>query len=359
MFKSGDRIGKYTLIREIGEGSFGTVWLAEDAQSEHPEQVAIKLLKHPDSNAIIEEVFLWARLGDHENVLPIIEAKAYKTKDGDIPAIITPYIPDGSLADEIDSRSFSLDSALDFACGILNGLAHLHGKGIVHRDLKPANILVYQGAPLIGDFGIARLVESGNNSSAIMGTPLYMAPEAFLGKRTFQTDLWSASIICYQLFTGRLPFTDIEAIRGDDRPPPFPGSVPMQIQQALFAALRKNPALRSFKSASNLRDALSNAMRAGDGNRPVKSADQLSTPPAVQRQASESKPPLTGEPNQPVTAANKKLVFRGDDVEAKRGTFANRLSKKKNAGTKEVDHLEVEIKKGKFDDLRVFNDGEE
>lgn len=358
MFTSGDQIGSYILIQQLGEGNFGVVWLAENKLNVSPKKVAIKLLKHPDSKAIIGEVFTWAKAGQHPNILPIIDAKAYRTRHGEIPAIVTPYIPEGSLAARI--QNVPIDLALDWAFGILSGLDYLHSNNIVHRDLKPANILLYQGSPLIGDFGIARLADPNDSSSAIMGTPLYMAPEAFLGERSFQTDMWSASVTIYQLLTGRLPFPDVDAIRRDAPPLPFPISVPLPVQQALFAALRKDPALRYFKSAIKLRDALAGTLSPSTANSSSKPVELQSTEPSS-KDAGKKKKPRVEQSQQMSETGRKESIFRADEVEAKEARFIAKRSKgkSKERGSGGDHRVEVDIRKGKFDNLNVVGESEE
>src|SRR4029079_1070965 len=100
----------------------------------------------------------------------------------------------------------SIDKAVRMTSGILAGLEHLHTKRIVHRDLKPANILLQGETPRLADFGIARVLKSTAHTGSIAGTPCYMAPEAFDGDRSEQSDMWSTGVILYRLLSGRLPF---------------------------------------------------------------------------------------------------------------------------------------------------------
>ena len=99
---------------------------------------------------------------------------------------------------------------------MLSGLDHLHARRIIHRDLKPENILLQRETPRLADFGIARLLKSSSDSKQISGTLAYMAPEAFDGKRTEQTDVWSVGVIFYELLAGRLPYDqpDISSLVG-------------------------------------------------------------------------------------------------------------------------------------------------
>jgi serine/threonine protein kinase len=260
MFNSGDDIGPYTLLRKLGEGSFGVVWLAKNNSRPTQTQVALKTLRHPDANAILQEVFNWAKADGHPNILPILEAGVYPTPHGDIPLIVSSYMQEGSLRNWIEQHQpLSIGSAIEISCSILDGLEHLHRRRIVHRDLKPENVLVYQNTPLLTDFGIARFQQSDSDiqTKTIAGTVPYMAPEAFQGVRSPQTDVWSVAVICYEMLAGRRPFPpDMNMITGATPAPPLPLSAPRSLRKVLEFALRKDPILRSYKSAAELRAAL-------------------------------------------------------------------------------------------------------
>ncbi|MBL8152025.1 MAG: SUMF1/EgtB/PvdO family nonheme iron enzyme, partial [Blastocatellia bacterium] len=153
--------------------------------------------------------------------------------------------------------------AVNMTLGILSGLEHLHSKKIIHRDLKPDNILLQGTTPRLADFGLARLLKTGVHSGIVAGTPSYMAPEAFEGKRSEQTDIWSAGVILYQLLTGKLPFPQTELIallaallRGT--PETLPPTIPLAIQAVIDKALQKEMPNR-FHSAAEMRTALQSA----------------------------------------------------------------------------------------------------
>ncbi|MEW6735590.1 MAG: bifunctional serine/threonine-protein kinase/formylglycine-generating enzyme family protein, partial [Acidobacteriota bacterium] len=261
MPQANDRIGPYTLIRQLGRGAYGIVWLAERRSALVTTQVAIKLAldEEPDLTAIAQESQLWASLGGHPNVLPIIEADIY---DGQV-AIVSEYAPDGSLESWLNRQGGcapTIEAALSMATGILAGLEHLHSKKIIHRDLKPANILLQGETPRLADFGLARVLKGSAHSGAIAGTPAYMAPEVFDGKRSELSDLWAAGVILYQLLTGHKPFAhaDLGALIGAimlKMPDPLPAFVPLPLQEVITRALEKDPT-RRYQSAQEMRTAL-------------------------------------------------------------------------------------------------------
>lgn len=257
MLRSGDQIGPYTLINKLGKGAFGVVWLAERRTQITTTNAAIKIPLDEDINLekIKQEADVWVRASGHPNVLPIIEADIY---DDQI-IIASEYAPDGSLDAFLkqNGKALTIESAVEIVSGILAGLEHLHSRNIIHRDLKPANILFQGSTPRLADFGISRVLKSTSQSSNIMGTPSYMAPEAFDGKRNAQTDIWSVGVIFYQLLTGRLPFAqeDITSLVGailGRNPEPLPSTVPQGYQNIIARALAKDVNQR-YKSAAEMR----------------------------------------------------------------------------------------------------------
>src|SRR5215210_273724 len=206
MFREGSQIGHYTLIRTLGRGGFGEVWLAERRAKFVTTKVAVKLPhdEQIDHETIKQEATLWEQASGHPNILPIIDADEY---DGQI-VIVSEYAPDGSLEDLLKKNGGSLPmkQAIEMAIGILSGLEFLHFRKIIHRDIKPANILLQGETPRLADFGISRVMRTNSMSANLTGTPYYMAPEAFDRKRNVQTDIWSVGVVLYQMLKGELPF---------------------------------------------------------------------------------------------------------------------------------------------------------
>jgi len=264
MFESGKSIGPYTLVKRLGRGGFGEVWLAERRTQLLTTKVAVKLplAQQVDLEAVKGEAVLWEQASGHPNVLPIIEANIY----GGQVIIVSEFAPGGSLADHLSQQGRLLAAdAVEMTCGILDGLEYLHSRKIIHRDLKPANVLLQGKTPRLADFGISRILQSTSMDYSLnmAGTPPYMAPEAFDGKRNVQTDIWSAGVMLYQLLTGCLPFPQqdlvslIKAVRAG-RPGPLPDAVSKPVKDILDQALRVDTA-RRYKSAARLRDELRSA----------------------------------------------------------------------------------------------------
>ena len=278
MFQPGDTIGSYVLVRRIGEGAFGDVWLAEKTGLVKTK-FALKLPKGSDIDTQVfgEEAEVWAQVSGHTNVVPIIEADTHAVRRNGIDisheqiVIVSEYLPDGSLLtllNENGGKAPSAERAAEIVLGILSGLNYLHTRqpAIVHRDLKPDNVLLQGETPRLTDFGISRALKTASylQTQRIAGTLPYMAPEAFDGHFSPRTDVWAAGVILYQLLSGRLPFPQrempslIAAIVNDD-PPPLSDTVPRQFRYIVQRALEKSRE-RRYASADEMRKNLLDAL---------------------------------------------------------------------------------------------------
>jgi serine/threonine protein kinase len=263
MFYEGRQIGNYTLLRKLGKGGFGEVWLAEKRSQFVTKKVAVKLPLDEQVNldAIHQEAELWEQASGHANVLPIIDADII---DGQV-VIVSEYADGGSLADKLKrDGKLPLQKAVEMTIGILSGLEFLHNRKIIHRDIKPQNILLQGETPRLADFGISRAMNTTVVSSAIIGTDAYMSPESFDGKRNVQTDIWSVGVVLYALLTDRLPFPQehpserMFAILTKEFEP-LPPEVPQNLQRIVYKALAKQPENR-YQTTGEMRVELQKAL---------------------------------------------------------------------------------------------------
>lgn len=266
MFREGSQIGPYTLVRKLGRGGFGEVWLAERRAKFVTTKVAVKLPhdEEVDHDTIKQEATLWEQASGHPNILPIIDADEY---DGQI-VIVSEYAPDGSLDEWLKTHGkMPVENAVETTIKILDGLEFLHSRNIIHRDLKPANILLQGETPRLADFGISRALRTtaSSQSSNVSGTFAYMSPEGFDGKRSVQTDIWSVGVNLYQLLTGELPFPQKEpsalvaAIMMREFEP-LPSDIPLSLKNVVVKALAKQPESR-YKTAAEMREDLHRVFR--------------------------------------------------------------------------------------------------
>lgn len=208
----GKQIGNYLLMKRLGSGAFGSVYLAQHRFLSR-SIVAIKILKssYLNTDQEREAFFNEAKFLDilsHRHILPILDVGILDNQ----PYMIVEYASNGSLLDQINGQlpaRLPMREALLILSQIGQALQYAHRYNIVHRDLKPANILFNErGEALLADFGIALQVKEGTEHiEDVIGTFPYMAPEQFNQMVSKKSDQYALACIAYQLFTGRTPLT--------------------------------------------------------------------------------------------------------------------------------------------------------
>ena len=211
------RIGPYKLIREIAHGGMGAVYLAERADREFKQRVALKLIKRGlDTDEIIarfrHERQILAAL-DHPNIARLLDGGT--TADG-LPYFVMEYVEGEPLDIYCTTRNLSLTERLNLFRTVCGAVHYAHQNLVVHRDLKPANILVTaEGVPKLLDFGIAKVLNPALMSdtlaptatSARPMTPAYASPEQVRGQTiTTASDVYALGVILYELLTGQRPY---------------------------------------------------------------------------------------------------------------------------------------------------------
>ena len=195
-------IGRFEVVRELGKGAQGTVYLAQDTRLDR--QVAIKTLHTGADNmeALLKEARIVSRL-QHPNIVTLFDAGEHEHA----PYLVYAYVEGQTLERLLRTeKTLSMARAAQIVCGILKGIGYAHQQGVMHLDLKPANIMITSNdQPLVMDFGIARtMTQQSIKESKINGTPQYIAPEIILGKNvTPSADLFSLGMILYELVTGK------------------------------------------------------------------------------------------------------------------------------------------------------------
>jgi serine/threonine protein kinase/tetratricopeptide (TPR) repeat protein len=211
----GQEFGPYRVIREIGRGGMGRVFLAERADQEFHRRVAIKLIKRGmDTDSVIRhfrnEREILASL-DHPNIARLFDGGT--SRDG-LPYFVMEYIEGQPIDCFCDERKYSITERLQLFRKVCAAVAYAHQHLVIHRDIKPSNILVTaEGDPKLLDFGIARLLRADADAPTAtmtglqLMTPEYASPEQVLGKEASTlTDVYSLGVVLYRLLTGASPY---------------------------------------------------------------------------------------------------------------------------------------------------------
>ncbi len=219
-----DKIGNYQIIKKIGEGGMGAVYLG--ARADLRQRVALKIIRHgADSEVILRrfrrEQEILAAL-EHPNIARLLDVGI--SNDG-VPFLAMEYVEGVDLTAFTQSKNLSVGEKLALFRKVCEAVAYAHSRLIVHRDLKPSNIIVNaNGEPKLLDFGISKLLdeaeaetpEKGTVTSFGMLTPSYASPEQFRGETvSTATDVYSLGVILYELLTDRLPY-DVNSRRLDE-----------------------------------------------------------------------------------------------------------------------------------------------
>jgi serine/threonine protein kinase/Tfp pilus assembly protein PilF len=270
---------EYRIVRQLGQGGFGTVYLARDTLLDRP--VAIKelaLTRQTDEQAF-KRFLLEARTAGGLNHPNIVTAYALKV-DGPTVYLVMEYVSGGSLRGLLEKHGkLDIEQAVKIAIDVCEGLAAVHTKGIVHRDLKPENILLTEDSRAkVSDFGIAHVPRSAGGTSLTQagfqpGTLVYMSPEQVLGKTVdARSDVYQVGELLYEMLAGRhyIDLAEIERHARDStgnnalrmqakifdlladavcvRPPaalkPLRPDAPDELRGVVKAALAKNPSER-------------------------------------------------------------------------------------------------------------------
>jgi tetratricopeptide (TPR) repeat protein len=262
-------IGQYQVLSRAGGGAMGVVYKARDTKL--GRLVALKFLPaewchDEDAKQRFIREAQSASSTDHVNICTIHDIQS--TEDGRL-FIVMAYYDGQTLKQKLAGGPLPVAEALAIATQVADGLSRAHAVGVVHRDIKPGNVMVTDDAVKIVDFGLATLAGSVQLTQAgsPMGTVGYMAPEQLRGLgATPHSDVWAVGVMLYEMLAGHPPFQGAYAealsyaIR-HDTPPPLRSvrpEVPEEVEQLVFRALHKDPAVR-FASGRELARALRQA----------------------------------------------------------------------------------------------------
>ncbi len=317
----GQKLGEFHILKRLGEGGMGQVYLAE--QERLGRQVAVKVVRPPRPSSASDseppmladapqrfqrEAFAIGKL-DHPNILSVYDFGTER----DLMYLVMPYVPDGSLFDAMrvgKRQRFTLPLDATQAAPLIfqaaSALQYAHDRNIIHRDVKPENFLIRterDGSPqlLLADFGLVKEYHPGSGTSTMpVGTADYVAPEQIEGRPLPASDQYALAVMTYELLTGRLPFTgsvaDV-ALKHMRQPPPAPRSInpniPKEIEEVILTALKKRPEER-WPSIAQYARAYSEALKQLDhrraGEHAIEEERTVMLPPNQQSSAQKSPP---------------------------------------------------------------------
>ncbi len=281
--RSGQRVGAYVIVRELGRGGMGTVFLAERADGQFEKQVAIKILNRGADTAEILRRFraerqILARL-DHPNIARLLDAG---TTDDGLPYFIMDHIVGAPVTRFAVTQRLSTRQRLQLFLKICSAVEFAHRNLVVHRDIKPSNILANaEGEPKLLDFGIAKLLAKDEDAAHITAeaqqhlTPVCASPEQAKGDPiTIATDIYSLGALLYEMLSDQKPHRfstarptreELALVVGEQVPPP-PSAVTSDSKTArllrgdldaiVLFAMRKEPEMR-YATAADLADDIS------------------------------------------------------------------------------------------------------
>jgi len=266
---AGDNLYKYQLVRKIGGGHFGEVWLAHDVTIS--KDVAVKILD--ESMAPVAENLKEAQVGhklDHQNVVKVHYADVVSVNGNNIVLIAMDFHPNGSIVGQLNPGNFmSVINAINITTDILRGLEYLHEQGLFHNDIKPSNILIGpRSEGILTDYGISCVSPGLQPAQAPNAYVLHRAPETTIDSNiSVQTDVYQVGLTLFRIINGiglirdlrdslgQARFDELKAQDKIPRSTDYQPFVSRSIKRIITKAIKTNPDDR-YQSALEMRRAL-------------------------------------------------------------------------------------------------------
>lgn len=292
---AGDHIGRYVIVRPLGRGGMGVVYVARDERL--GRDVALKMIAGLPDDTARSRFWREARAAasvNHPNICQVFEVD-----EADSTIFLTMELLEGESMDRrLIKGAMTPQDAVPIAVGMLGALAALHSRGFVHRDIKPSNVFLTPHGPKLLDFGLARPTVTGatqllgaggspiTDVGIIVGTPQYMAPEQVTGSALDgRTDLYAVGAVIFHMLAGRPPFTgtgpDVLFAALKENPPALQGPpAVIAIDRVIRRAMRKNPDERYETAAQMAADLSAVSLSGAQGAAvPVRALTRIIVPP--------------------------------------------------------------------------------
>ena len=285
-----EQFGRYRILRELGRGGMGAVFLALDGELDRKVALKIPFFREDDEKEAVQRFYREAKamaVVQHANLCPVFDVGRF----GEWHFLTMAFIDGQPLSNMLkDSNFLSVTQAATLMKTVAVAVQKAHEAGIVHRDLKPANIMLNKdGDPIIMDFGLARRKSSGEadltQAGAVFGSPAYMAPEQVEARHDEigpATDVYALGVILYQIVTGHRPFQgSVASIFGQivsnvpEPPSKLRQGLPPELDSICLKALAKFPSQR-HASAAKFAEELSYLVNPGGSD--VKTVSYYSRP---------------------------------------------------------------------------------
>ncbi len=259
MFLQGQKVGKYEILRSLGSGGFGSVFLAKDSWLDIKVAIKVPHKQSLELFKLLKEPRLQAAL-NHPNIVRMLAAE----KQNRVFFMVMEYVKGKTLEKILDKeKALEVEKAMDYISQISYGVAHAHKNKIIHRDLRPSNIIVSEeGTAKITDFGTSAWLSNVPYASTRIGSPPYMAPEQFLGKASYTSDIYSIGCMFYEMLIGHPPIIDPDPFKimekaqeGRITPPRLKKSdVPKKINEIIMKCLSSKIEERYTRASEIIRE---------------------------------------------------------------------------------------------------------